>query len=345
MTKRIEIKNLGLIKTAIIDLKKVNIIIGEKYKSDILEIIYWLDTIEKKYFNYKLKYPYPTAPVEFCEKYSKLTKIIQKDLKFGENGFIRYESDYIRFKITDTGISDLVETPDVEPPDSFFWHTTSYFPIDRDKVLNLTDSSYQWMDPFSADQPLREMIMNYIDEKRTGSDDIDINLKYLKDWGYDSDYLKVTNEGTFKLERKHPLNETDLSDGLQYLAPIWIVLEYLRNRLTNGIFIDLPEHGVFPPKACLLISNIIDDFVFRESDASDASDKEDYQPNIYLTTNSSYIISTILEYKELVGKIGLIIINGIPDEPLTYEVKSSDEETIQDVYDAGMDCFYNISAL
>lgn len=341
--RKVEIKNMGLIKSAHIDLKKVNIIIGENFRTELLKIFYWLFTIERKYFEYKSRcssIDEPSTP--FKDTYSSLIGRVQQDLTLADDGYIVYESDYLKYKIEKSGLTEIEEKPDVEAPDSYFWNTTTYFPINRD----LSWLNKEWLDPFGEEEPLLRQLSEFVNSKKWGSDlnDPTINIMSLRDWGFGDDYLRINEEGEFVIVRKVPASVTKLSSGLEYAAPIWMMLKYLENRIVNSLYIDLPEHGLFQPKAQLLMRNIIDDFVLRKSNASDEAEARDYQVNLFITTNSDVIIDTVLEYKELSNEVGLLAIDEIPDHPLEYEVRQASEETLDDVY-SGQDPFYNINSI
>ena len=51
MNRTVELKNIGLIKSGVIDIKKINIIIGRCMKSEVMQLLYWLLYIEKKMYN------------------------------------------------------------------------------------------------------------------------------------------------------------------------------------------------------------------------------------------------------------------------------------------------------
>lgn len=344
--KKIEIKDLGLIKRANFELKKVNIFIGENYKTEILEIIYNLYTLERKYFEFKLKVDSGEIPQEdndFCKMYREFVNIFQKDMKLSDSGYIKYETDYLTLKVTKDKLEVVKEG--IEPPDSYFYNTSPFFSLDRDSLLSKVTLD-EWSCLFDIESVTLKMLKGEVTEKTLGHGDSRlIPLISLRDWGYPDDYLRLDQETKeFCRYRKVPENISPVSNGLQYLAPICLVLEHLKDRLVNGIYIDLPEHGLFPRISQLLVRNLVDDFVFRESTAEDKVEGEDYKPSLYLTTNSDLIVNTILEYKKLVGEVGLIPIREIPAEPLSYEIFNASEKSIDEVYN-GVDCFYQIDTL
>lgn len=344
--KKIEIKDLGLIKRANFELKKVNILIGECYKTEILEIIYNLYTLERKYFEFKLKVNSGIVPKEdsdFCKVYKEFVNILQKDIKLSDSGYIKYDTDSLSVLITKDDIKILQEK--IEPPDSYFWNTSPFFPLNRDQFTSISNLDNP-TELFDVNNVVIE-ILNYVISEHTTSGYRDselVPLMFLRDWGYD-DFIRLQQStGKFCRYRKTPESILPLSNGLQYLAPICLVLDYLKDRLVNGIYIDLPEHGLFPPITQLLIRNLIDDYVFRESIAEDKEEGEDYSPLLCITTNSELVINTILEYKKLQNNVSIIPITEIQSEPLLYNVFNTSEENIDSIYN-GLDAFYNINSL
>jgi hypothetical protein len=73
------------------------------------------------------------------------------------------------------------------------------------------------------------------------------------------------------------------------------------------------------------MQNVINDFVLRASDSVDDIEKNDWQPDLVLTTNSNIVINTIMKYEQLKDRVAILSIQEVKDHPFSYEIASVSE--------------------
>lgn len=96
------------------------------------------------------------------------------------------------------------------------------------------------------------------------------------------------------------------------------------------IFIEEPENNLFPPTQSLLTEWLLDL----------SNGKNDYGCNMFIATHSPYLLTSILE-KEIQDFALLIVISENCESSV---IKTASEEDISDIYDKGVDAFFNISS-
>ena len=333
MNRTVEIKNTGLIKSAKIDIKKINIIIGSCMKSEVMQLLYRLLYLEKKIYSiYNLNEGCTDSnaisfiSTELKKNYSRFLLLIQSPLKIKSDGYIKYTSDWLEYTI----YSDKIEINrlkwDLDLPDYLWYNSDPYFSIDRDKTLDPKFPT-EWLDveePSFAFEKRMQSIVSEIVGLASPSEDNYIRIMSLRDHGYSSLFLvkekddlrqfllqiikypeekenvddDYTLNGEFQLEQQLPHQLLPLKqDGLRYLIPIVLTIEKrVSDEIVDSVFIEEPELGLFPPIANLLIKNLIDDLTLRESESKDPVDVDlNWRPTLFMTTNSELVINSVLE--------------------------------------------------
>ncbi len=94
------------------------------------------------------------------------------------------------------------------------------------------------------------------------------------------------------------------------------------------IFLEEPEANLFPPTQTVLVEWLID------------LTKEEKLCNLFIATHSPYILETFLEKKN----IGIQLLYTRKDKDLIV-IKTATQEDLQDIYDYGLDAFFNMETL
>ena len=387
MNRTVELKNIGLIKSGVIDIKKINIIIGRCMKSEVMQLLYWLLYIEKKMYNiinlqedHAKENPIQFINDEFKRNYTRLVQLIQSPLKIKKDGYVKYKSDWLEFIIYSDRLEVTNLTWDSDLPDFLWYNSDPYFPINRDQTLN-PKFPVEWLDITEPSYYFELRMQGIISElalSNQKSDEDSILIMHLCYHGYSDFYLKKRKDdlgrfctkamsvpkpkinkddyvfdGEFFIERENPRQILSLQDGLNYLIPIVLTIEKrIADEIVDSVFIEQPELGLFPPVANLLIKNLIDDIALRKSESTDQLDVDlNWRPTIFMTTNSELVVNSVLEdsggdnTKLPKGSVNIVAIKEDITTPLEYTCNSISEESINDIYNSGLDCFYNIEGL
>ena len=105
-----------------------------------------------------------------------------------------------------------------------------------------------------------------------------------------------------------------------------IYTRYTGNHFCD-IFLEEPEENLFPPTQTQLT-----DWLLDLTEGPHAS-------NLFIATHSPYILTSLLERQDI--GLGLFFTNpeGMPN------VSTATEEDIQEIYDYGVDAFFNLETL
>ena len=387
MNRTVELKNIGLIKSGVIDIKKINIIIGRCMKSEVMQLLYWLLYIEKKMYNiinlqedHAKENPVQFINDEFKRNYTRLVQLIQSPLKIKKDGYVKYKSDWLEFTIYSDRLEVINLIWDSDLPDFLWYNSDPYFPINRDQTLN-PKFPVEWLDITEPSYYFKMRMQGIISElalTNHKSDEDSIQIMNLCYHGYSDFFLKKKKDdlgsfctkamsvpknkinkdgyvfdGEFFIERENPHQILSLQDGLNYLIPIVLTIEKrIADEIVDSVFIEQPELGLFLPVANLLIKNLIDDIALRKSESTDQLDVDlNWRPTIFMTTNSELVVNSVLEdsggdnTKLPKGAVNIVAIKEDVTTPLEYTCNSISEESINDIYNSGLDCFYNIEGL
>lgn len=396
--RTLKIRDIGVIKSADINLSRINIIVGSGMKTELMKLIYKVIDLEHKIFGWKYHWDIPPeedfikeANKKLETEYVNLPEFVQGH-SFNietDKGYIEYVSPWIDLKITKDKITILSMDLSGSEPDFLWYNNNTYFPVSRDLTLDPEFLAEEILDPFEIPLHFKEKMMSIVGEivQRERNNDGPIPIISLNSWGYPNwsvwkerdglcrfmldrlDSLKKNEDqpdgsnyelnGEFYIEQKLPHQLLPLNDGLQYLLPIILVIEKrIQDEIVDSIFIDLPEHGLFPPVTNLLIKNLIDDISLRKSNATDVSSLLEWRPTLFLTTNSQLVINSILEdvddSEKHPGKtkgkldkdsVSLIAISEDPQAPLHMKITNASKECLDEIYNYELDPFYNIEAI
>ena len=105
---------------------------------------------------------------------------------------------------------------------------------------------------------------------------------------------------------------------------------YERYQMTDHceIFLEEPENNLFPPTQDSLVKWLLDKTLDERSNT------------LFIATHSPYVLSSVMEEKDL--PVSLFIVH---EKDGASEVKSVSQEDIRNIYDYGVDAFYNLENL
>ena len=108
--------------------------------------------------------------------------------------------------------------------------------------------------------------------------------------------------------------------------------EFIYNNLTKAehcdVFLEEPEANLFPPTQTVLVEWLLD------------LTKEQKPCHLFIATHSPYILETFLEKKNI--DVQLLYTRKDNDKTL---IKTATEQDLQDMYDYGLDAFFNMETL
>lgn len=389
--KHLVIRNLGPLKEADIELKRINVIIGSQSsgKSCVLKTACYCTWVEKRI---EL-----TQTADFFAKDNNFLNELERFHKLKgyirDETFISYESDFMSFSYDNATKSF-----------SFNWKEgrwdyrrskVTYIPAER----NLVAAIPNWFQVKFADDNIRDFMADWETARQATTNDLSVlnlGISYRYDANTKSDKVQVSDGVT--------LDFTNTSSGLQSLIPVYVHLNYLlsiqdgrianssvtgskeENNLTNlvfdhfsplfgkqiseedidkkrptvvfkindnnyslqvsdikkiqniilqyiitdhcDIFLEEPEANLFPPTQSNLVEWLLEMTKGKQSN------------NLFIATHSPYILNAFMEKKDI-------------DMTLLYTkmsegqmiVKTTTEQDIQDIYDYGVDAFFNIESL
>lgn len=117
---------------------------------------------------------------------------------------------------------------------------------------------------------------------------------------------------------------TSKEDEQEFLS----ILRRFENTHHCDVFLEEPEANLFPPTQTVLVEWLID-FTKNEKPC-----------NLFITTHSPYILESFLEKKS----IDVQLLYTRKDDGQTL-IKTATEQDIQDMYDYGLDAFFNMETL
>ena len=362
--KRILIRNFGPIKDAELQLGQVNIITGlqSSGKSCVLKTACYCTWVEKRI---EL-----TQQTDFFEREDTfLTELIRFHKLKGyekQDTYIEYESDYMHFSYNHT-----------EKKFRFAWKEKRWEYV-RSKVTyilaerNMVAAIPNWFDVKLANDNIRNFMSDWEEARKamqTKLKVLNLDVSYRYDLGSNVDLVSLHNG--------NELDFTNTSSGLQSLIPLYVHLYYLIRMQSEGeknesikrnlenmallqliyrelfedfidkesaekckeiyaryinnhfchIFLEEPEENLFPPTQVQLINWLLD-----------ISQEGEYASHLFIATHSPYILTSLLERTDL--DLGLFFTYLREDG--TSVVKTATDEDMQEIYDNGVDAFFNI---
>ena len=356
--KRIIIRDFGPIMKADILLQDVNIIIGEQSigKSCVLKVSCFCTWVEKR-----------IAIEQNAKRFKKNGVFLEELMNFHrlngyahDNTYIGYESDFIKFSY------------DSENGFSYEWKEkrwdykrpkVSYVPAERNLVAVIPN----WFEVKSVAENIQDFMADWSDARKSVAGDesiLNLDVAYHYDESNDKDYVKM-KDGRI-------LPFTNVSSGLQSLIPLYVHLVNINSKkyrerednsvkhkseiekLTNSlieyyakntdeafirirnfsrihhceVFLEEPEENLFPPTQQILMRSLLR-FVNMEKGNT-----------LFISTHSPYILDILLERETY--DFGLFYIQSTENGSV---VKTATEADVQDMFEGGVDAFFNIERL
>lgn len=351
--KHLTIRNLGPLDEVDIELRRINVIIGPQSsgKSCVLKTACYCTWVEKR--------------IELTQKvdlFGEKDRFIKELVRFHklegyirENTYVEYESDYMHFSYDNTYKKFTFEWKNRW---GYKGVKVTYIPAERNMVAAIPN----WFDVQLADDNIRSFMSDWeVARKATVNELAVLNL----DVSYR--YDPMTNSDKVAVAKDVVLDFTNASSGLQSLIPLYVHLNYLdklqytqekkesvqktleKRELqrviyaeSNGkeeiylryvntdhcdIFLEEPEENLFPPTQSRLVEWLL------------AMSEGEYANNLFIATHSPYVLTSFLERKDVDLSLFLTNIN----EKCAL-VKTASEEDIQEIYDNGVDVFFNLES-
>ena len=349
--KHLVIRNLGPLKEADIELKRINVIIGSQSsgKSCVLKTACYCTWVEKRI--------QLTQTADFFAKDGNFLKELERFHKLKgyikADTFISYESDFMSFSYDNPTKTFSFKWKE----NRWDYHRSkvTYIPAER----NLVAAIPNWFQVKFADDNIRDFMADWETARQATADDVSVlnlGVSYHYDASTKSDKVQVADGVT--------LDFTNTSSGLQSLIPLFVHLYYitkvnsgktasfaslqelkmltskldeegkmdLYNNYVNihhcDIFLEEPEANLFPPTQSNLVEWLIE------------MTKGEQANNLFIATHSPYILETFLEK----NNIGVQLFYTRKDGGQML-IKTAMEQDIQDIYDYGVDAFFNIESL
>lgn len=391
--KHLVIRNLGPLKEADIELKRINVIIGPQSsgKSCVLKTACYCKWVEKRI--------QLTQTADFFAKDSNFLKELERFHKLKgyikADTFIGYESDFMSFSYDNA--TNTFKFDWKEGRWNYNRPKVTYIPAER----NLVAAIPNWYEVNFEDNNIRSFMADWETARQeTGYNlpVLNLGVSYRYDANTKSDQVKVT-DGTI-------LKFTNTSSGLQSLIPLFVHLNYILKRQIRSemsmsvkgnkeksellriihdffiprigteatpenkekypdeslilltvnnkqyflkqdaeahfadicerfiytssyeIFLEEPEANLFPPTQANLVEWLI------------ALSKGEDPTNFFIATHSPYILNAFMEKTDIAMTL---LYTRMSEGKMT--VKTATEQDIQDIYDYGVDAFFNIESL
>lgn len=210
-----------------------------------------------------------------------------------------------------------------------------------------------------ADDNIRDFMADWETARQATQEDItvlNLGVSYHYDANTKSDRVKVSDDVT--------LDFTNTSSGLQSVIPLFVHLSHItkirhdriesfanlqensillakldeedkKDVYTNyvhthhcDIFLEEPEANLFPPTQSKLVEWLLN------------KTKGDHSSNLFIATHSPYILNAFMEKPD----IDMALLYTRATDGLMM-VKVATEQDFQDIYDYGVDVFFNIETL
>lgn len=349
--KHIVIRNLGPLKEADVELKRINVIIGSQSsgKSCVLKTACYCTWVEKRI---EL-----TQMADFFVKDGNFLKELERFHKLKgyikDDTFISYESDFMAFSFDNKTKAFKFEWK--EERWNYKRSKVTYIPAER----NLVAAIPNWFQVKFADDNIRDFMADWETARQATTDELpvlNLGVSYHYDANTKSDKVEVADGVT--------LDFTNTSSGLQSAIPLFVHLNYI-TKIKSGktasfatlqelkmltskldeegkmdtynnfvythhcdIFLEEPEANLFPPTQSNLVEWLLD------------MTKGEQPSNLFIATHSPYILNAFMEKQD----IDMTLLYTRTEDGL-ITVKTATEQDFQDIYDYGVDAFFNIETL
>ena len=352
--KHLVIRNLGPLKEADVELKRINVIIGSQSsgKSCVLKTACYCTWVEKR-IELTQTADFFAKDDNFLKEFERFHKL-QGYIK--DDTFVSYESDFMAFSYDNATKTFWFDWK--EDRWNYKRSKVTYIPAER----NLVAAIPNWFQVKFNDDNIRSFIDDWETVRQATTQNLpvlNLNVSYRYDTNTKSDKVQVDDDVT--------LDFTNTSSGLQSLIPLYAHLTYLvyrqDTRISIGnsreneklqeliyrvlptdkretiylnftkadscdVFLEEPEANLFPPTQTVLVEWLLD------------LTKEKKPCNLFIATHSPYILETFLEKKN----IGVQLLYTRKDNGHTL-IKTATKQDLQDMYDYGLDAFFNMETL
>lgn len=362
--RHLRIRNFGPILEANLDLGQVNVIIGQQSsgKSCVLKIACYCAWVEKRI-------ELTQSPDFFSEGSSFIDNLVRYYNMTGyvsNDTYIEYETDYLIFSYDNFYQSFRLDWK----PERWNYKRAkvSYVPADRNLVAAIPGWS-----SLSLGENLLEFMANWDKARKFIEEE-----KNILGLGVSYFYDKKSNTDKIQLENGQPLMMKESSSGIQSLFPMFVHLDYMTNgqyddlntplsyeqkgeqkklleilydrfhdlSINNKsgfynifenfiktdhseIFLEEPENNLFPPTQCQLVNWLVD-----------AIKKHDDM--LFVATHSPYILDQFI--KSNPNGLTVFFTHRVDDGRAIYSVRQLNDEEIREIFDNGVDMFFNFEA-
>lgn len=391
--KHLVIRNLGPLREADVELKRINVIIGSQSsgKSCVLKTACYCTWVEKRI---EL-----TQTADFFAKDGNFLKELERFHKLKgyikDDTFISYESDFMSFSFDNKTKVFTFEWK--EGRWNYKRSKVTYIPAER----NLVAAIPNWLEVNFEDNNIRSFMADWETARQETNYNLPIlnlGVSYRYDSNTKSDQVQVADGTTLRF--------TNTSSGLQSIIPLYVHLNYIFKRQAYSemstsikgnreksellhfiydtfipklgieatpenkekypdesiilhhinkkvfflskkaekqlfdicerylstsaydIFLEEPEENLFPPTQSNLVEWLIS-----------INGGED-PINLFIATHSPYILNAFMEKQD----IDMTLLYTRTSDGL-ITVKTATEQDFQDIYDYGVDAFFNIETL
>ena len=380
--RRLCIRNLGPIKEAILELGKVNVIIGQQSsgKSCVLKTACYCAWVEKRIELSQSDKAFSDGSsfIDLLASYYSMSGYIR------QNTFIEYETGQLIFKYDNSDKSFNMSWK------SNRWNykrpKVSYVPADR----NLAAAIPGWSS-LALDENLLEFMSNWDQARKfIGKEEniLGLGMSYI--------YDKQSNTDKIKLNNGTPLMLKEGSSGIQSLFPMFVHLDYMTNgqyKEANGKFtfeqkeerkkiLKILRDRFIKPDQEGTEKIIVDDVEFSFPNKKEAEmfkrryekytkvdhseifleEPEDnlFPPTqcqlvnwlvdaikkhddlLFVATHSPYILNQFI--KDNPDGLTIFFTHHVSDDRDLYSVRQLNKDEINEIYDNGVDMFFNFEA-
>ena len=355
--RRLRINNFGPIKVADLNIGRINVIIGQQSsgKSCVLKTACYCAWVEKRLeLTQNPKFFADVSFIELLAGYYNMSGYVR------EETYIEYETDHLKFWYSNSKREFRMEWKagrwDFKRP------KVSYIPADR----NLVAAIPGWRS-VPLDENLLEFMSNWDKARKYVKEENDI-----LGLGMSYEYDTQSNVDRIRLKNNYPLTLKESSSGIQSLIPMFVHLDYMTDGLYvddnvklsyeqkeerkllqeiltgmdeldnpgmlfsqyittdhSEIFLEEPENNLFPPTQCQFVDWLLD-AVSKHDDI------------LFVATHSPYILNQFIEDNP--KGLTLFFTHRVDTAGLLYSVKQLDDKEIHEIYDNGVDMFFNFES-
>ncbi|MDE5744968.1 MAG: ATP-binding protein [Paramuribaculum sp.] len=382
--RRLSIKNFGPIQDASLDLGQVNVIIGQQSsgKSCVLKTACYCAWVEKRIELTQDSNPFSNKSefIEILAYYYNMTGYIREDtyieyetnhLKFSYNnsdqsfimnwksGHWTYKRPKVSYVPADRNLVAAIPGWSTLPLDENLlefmsnWDKARKFFGKEEDILGL-GISYMYDKQTNTDKiQLRNGVPMMLKESSSGIQSLFpmfVHLDYMTKGQYEDDKAKTSYDQ--KEERKKLLEilyekfhkslslehgtEIETIDGIEYRFTDKKEASYFKRILNNytktdhsEIFLEEPEDNLFPPTQCQLVNWLVESI-------------RKHRDMLFVATHSPYILNQFIKADP--KGLTIFFTHQLDEEQQLYSVRQLNEEEVREIYDNGVDMFFNFEA-